>query len=280
MFKRVSCRSTINRVAGHGSELPEKLPNYRDTVFMTDGGVRDNLGLAPILEINRLRTSRKSPALPLYTFVSDGGRTYDLDPAPSGNWLFQLMRIMAIAISEPDQIRVEDLVRGGRQAMAAVPFRSFPPPSGDTEKEDLKCRETSVSEQVAREGLQHSSSSEQTGRTEARYAYGSIRRMPKHHSGFACPPKGRKWVDEDDIIKLSRLGTRFAALSDSLQERLINWGYLATHHGIPYIPLFWTDAERSKRLNVCALPYKSTGLAKQPADMASYGELCLLLNKE
>jgi hypothetical protein len=261
MFKRVSCRSTINGVAGHGSELPEKLPNYRDTVFMTDGGVRDNLGLAPILEINRLRTSRKSPALPLYTFVSDGGRTYDLDSAPSGNWLFQCARgpasygCSAFQVLPAAEWRYgkgrSEMPRdfgertGGPRGPATLIIKRADGPDGSAlrvREHPAYARSTTLDSLVRQKAGNGS-----TKTTSSNYRDSTPVSPP-------CPIAFRKGSSTGGILLLITV-FRISRFS-------------------------WTDAERSKRLNVCALPYKSTGLAKQPADMASYGELCLLLNKE
>ena len=48
----------------------------------------------------------------------------------------------------------------------------------------------------------------------------------------------------------------FAAVAAS-QSRLINWGYVSAHHGLPYVDFAWPDAELRKRwLAPCTLPYE------------------------
>jgi len=87
------------------------------------------------------------------------------------------------------------------------------------------------------------------------YAYWSIRRRPKLHRGFECPLTIPQWMVEE-VRTLSSVPTAFRAMPDDLQARLINWGYLAAHHGIPYVDAAWPEPEMRKRwLGPCALPY-------------------------
>ena len=59
-----------------------------------------------------------------------------------------------------------------------------------------------------------------------------------------------------EVLALSSVPTAFRALSADTQARLVNWGYLAAHHGLPYVDFAWPDPVlRARWLAPCALPY-------------------------
>lgn len=249
-----------------GKAIPrDDLSSYRDSIYLVDGGVRDNLGLAPIVQINRLRQLRRSPKGFLVTLVSDGGQSYDLDPAPSAFWPSQLLRIVGIAMSEPDELRVEGLIRSGQDTIDAVLQWQEEQKSFVTNP--LEC----IKEKVP-PAYQQAHRILASQQYKPLFAYWSIRRMPKHHVGFDCPGTDT-WIRQEDVRELSRIPTRLRRLSETQQKRLINWGYLSAPHGLPYIPLFWNPQVQSI-LNTCDLPHEDVGIGSA----APTARLCLLMN--
>jgi NTE family protein len=47
----------------------------------------------------------------------------------------------------------------------------------------------------------------------------------RSHMGDYGPPQGSLHVPDDKALQLARTATRLAEMDDTLQERLINWGY-------------------------------------------------------
>ena len=82
-----------------------------------------------------------------------------------------------------------------------------------------------------------------------------------------------------EVRTLSTISTAFRSLPDELQARLINWGYLAAHHGIPYVDFAWPDPGlRQRWLAPCSLPY-GPEITDPAGDSPSAREaLCLRLD--
>lgn len=81
---------------GSGSDLTS--PDYRDEVFLTDGGVYDNLGLETAWK--RYQT----------ILVSDGGGRFDPDPDPARDWLRQTYRVLSVIDSQVRSLRKRQVV--------------------------------------------------------------------------------------------------------------------------------------------------------------------------
>lgn len=214
---------------------------FRHSVNLIDGGVRDNLGIAPLEEMNRIRrlqgTSRITVAL-----ISDGGATTKLDVDPSTNWAGQAMRVLNLLSDQPDEVRVGDIIRTG-----SARLRTFGWEAGAT-LPNCVVGQPPPSLQQARQRAALSDEADA-------YAYWSIRRRPKFHLGFECPEGSENWMVAE-VSALSQIPTAFRALSDAQEARLINWGYLAAHHGIPYVDFAWPNAAlRAKWLGPCTLPF-------------------------
>lgn len=213
---------------------------FRRSVNLIDGGVRDNLGIASVEEINRARRLQE-PSRITVTLISDGGATTRLDADPSTNWAGQALRVLNLLSDQPDEVRVGNIIRIGNARLRKLGWYARPTTPG------CAVEQPPAALQLAR--LRAASESEDA------YAYWSIRRMPKLHSGFSCPEPNLGWMS-DEVRYLSLIPTAFRALPDSDQARLINWGYLAAHHGVPYVDFAWPDVDlRKKWLNACLLPY-------------------------
>lgn len=225
-----------------GRVLPEaERDNYRQAVYLIDGGVRDNLGIAAVEEINRLRRLQGLSRATV-TLISDGGATTSLDASPSTNWAGQGMRVLNLLSDQPDEVRVGNIIRTG-----SARLRTFGWYAGAT-LPDCVAQQPPRDLRLARRRAALSEDADA-------YAYWSIRRRPKFHLGFECPPASREWMVEE-VRALSLIPTAFRAMPDAEQARLINWGYLAAHHGLPYVDFAWPDAAlRAKWLAPCALPH-------------------------
>lgn len=227
-----------------GRVLPqdsEALMPYRKKVYLVDGGVRDNLGISTLEDMNRLRRLSGINQSTV-TLISDGGATTQFEGDPSANWSSQLFRVLNLLADQPDEVRIATIIRTSalrlRRAGWNATETSDACPSADIPLDLEKARLAAVDDQYA-----------------DAYAYWSIRRRPKLHRGFECPTNIPQWM-LGEVRALSSVPTAFRAMPDDLQARLINWGYLAAHHGIPYVDAAWTELETRKRwLGRCALPY-------------------------
>lgn len=226
-----------------------QLPEFRRSVVLADGGIRDNLGIAVIEETNRVRLLRsKGSRSSTATFVSDGGASIEMDPTPAANWWSVLMRVTGIMSDEPSDVRVANLIR--TQSLTLLNASNFDQFTNnrcvgerpDQDRQDrLVERETEYRRRIG-------------GLARDEYAYWSIRRMPKYHLGYGCPPLGSRL--ESEVRELSRVPTRLSSMDDALQARLINWGYLAAHQGIPYIDRLSVSREHLRDLRAsCSMPY-------------------------
>ena len=249
--------------------IPEsQMPKFRKSVHLLDGGLRDNLGVDPLDEINRIRDLRMLEIIrpTTATFISDGGRTYNVEENPSTMWQSQLMRVLDIVADEPDQLRIAKLVRDGNTRINTLLFNTgLPrPPSNCT-------GETTWTEQVL---LETKSGENALQRAHNTYAYWSIRRMPKLHNGYDCPINPRTWMSEE-VQSLSGVPTRMKKMERELQERLINWGYVATQHGMPYIDFLWTNDWRAFTLLPCQIPYPDISPTNSKVPVSALDAKCL-----
>jgi NTE family protein len=220
---------------------PDRRAEHRKAVHLIDGGVRDNLGIAAIEEMNRVRRLDKVHRVTV-ALISDGGATTPLDPDPPANWIGQTGRVLTLLADQPDEVRVGHLIRTGSARLRGFGWNPRPARPGCTQ--ELPPPKLDEARRLAALDTQADT-----------YAYWSIRRMPKMHSGFGCPSAKERWM-ADEVAELSVVPTAFRAMPDSLQARLVNWGYLATHHGLPYVDFAWPDlALRQRWLAPCALPY-------------------------
>src|SRR5262249_14301516 len=167
---------------------------------------RDNLGIASIEELNELvRSGRRDSALAagrqLDILVSDGGATYAQEAAPPTNWVGLAMRVINIGLSEPDEIRITRLI--SEVAAAHRVTGTHRPAHGPD------------------------------------VASWSIQRVPKWHAEYA-PQGPNDGVTAGDIIEVARVSTRLAALKVDEIDRIINWGYLAAHHALPFVDELFT----------------------------------------
>lgn len=216
---------------------------FRRKIYLTDGGVRDNLGISTIEEINRLRRLDGIEQVTA-TLISDGGATTAFEGNPSPNWLSQGHRILNLLSDQPDEVRIANIIRTSSVRLRMFGWKA-------TESTD-DCPTADIPPEL--EAAQRRAAND---RTADAYAYWSIRRRPKLHRGFECPPDIPRWMVQE-VRALSSVPTAFRAMPDDLQARLINWGYLAAHHGIPYVDAAWPDpAMRQRWLSPCSLPYGS-----------------------
>lgn len=215
---------------------------YRRDVYLIDGGVRDNLGISPLEAINRKRRLDKVPGSTV-TLISDGGATTSFDASPSTNWLSQSMRLLNLLSDQPDEVRVSNLIRTGSARLHGYGW--------DSSDSDPVCNDTRPPKELDQARLSAALST-----SDDAYAYWSIRRKPKLHRGFRCPEKIDDWMT-DEVHAMASIPTAFRAMDDAEESRLINWGYVSTHHGLPYVDFAWPDAELRKRwLAPCTLPYE------------------------
>ena len=226
-----------------GRVLPDDsktLASYRRKVHLTDGGVRDNLGIGTIEEINRLRRLDGIHQSTV-TLISDGGAITALDANPPSNWAGQGLRILHLMSDQPDEVRIAHIIRTNSARLRHYGWRGTES-SQDCPSPDIPPALEEARRRAAMD-LQFDA-----------YAYWSIRRSPKLHRGFECPEVPQWMLDE--VRALSSLPTAFRAMPAPLQARLINWGYLAAHHGIPYVDAAWPDPNiRQRWLGSCLLPY-------------------------
>jgi NTE family protein len=222
--------------------LPSQLAAFREAIHLTDGGVRDNLGIAPVEEMNRLRRlnglSRATVAL-----VSDGGATTSLDADPSAIWVGQTQRVLGLLSDQPDEVRVGNLIRAG-----SVRLRDYQWTAGPSRPGCANLHPPAALNDARRRVLLDADKHDA-------YVYWSIRRLPKMHTGFTCPDDSPLWM-VDEVRALSQVPTALRAMPSSLQARLVNWGYLAAHHGLPYVDFAWPDPQlRQRWLGPCSIPH-------------------------
>ena len=214
---------------------------YRETVRLIDGGVRDNLGIAAIEEINRLRRLQ-GVARATVTLISDGGATTTLHADPAANWAGQAMRVLNLLADQPDEVRVGHIIRTGSARLRTFGWNAGPTQPGCAAEQPPQNLE------AARQRASLATDADA-------YAYWSIRRMPKLHTGFGCPDASPRWM-ANEVAALSLVPTAFRAMPESLRARLVNWGYLSAHHGLPYVDFAWPDAVLRRRwLSPCTMPY-------------------------
>jgi NTE family protein len=136
---------------------------YKRRVYLSDGGVYDNLGL---------ETAWKNFKTVL---VSDGGQKMGPDADPSDDWVLHGLRVSSIVDNQVRSLRKRQLIDSFK--VSGGPY--------------------------SRKG-----------------AYWGIRADIRNYGladSLPCP--------EDRTLALAATPTRLCALDDSLQERLINWGY-------------------------------------------------------
>jgi NTE family protein len=89
-----------------GADLYDSV-DYRKELFLTDGGVYDNLGLETVW--NRCQT----------LLVSDAGAPFEFKPLPGTSWLQQALRAMDVATSQARGLRkralISDYTSGARK---------------------------------------------------------------------------------------------------------------------------------------------------------------------
>ena len=247
-----------------GRVLPQDdktLALLRRQIYLTDGGVRDNLGISTVEEINRLRRLDGIEEVTV-TLISDGGATTAFDAKPSTNWLSQAFRVLNLMADQPDEVRVANIIRQGSARLRSFGWSA-------TESSD-ECPTAEIPEDLERARRRAASD-----RMADAYAYWSIRRRPKLHRGFECPPDIPRWMVQE-VRALSSVPTAFRAMSDQLQARLINWGYLAAHHGIPYVDAAWPDpGVRQRWLSPCSLPYGPPSTDPKGEDPSARDARCL-----
>ena len=133
--------------------------DLQQSIFLTDGGVYDNLGLESAKDFETI-------------LVSDGGGQISPKVRPARNWAWQSIRILEIIDSQVRSLRkralIEDYVTGRRDG-----------------------------------------------------TFWSIRSDVADYG----PPQGSLPCTRDRTLKLAGVSTRLKAMDDTLQERLINWGY-------------------------------------------------------
>ena len=88
-------------------------------------------------------------------------------------------------------------------------------------------------------------------------AFWSIQRIPKWHNEYGKKPDF--WITAEDVGSIGKISTRLAALDETTQQRIVNWGYLAAHHGLPFVNALFRE---SKILSVCSLPFP-TGISER-----------------
>lgn len=225
-----------------GRVLPApSITEFRRSVHLIDGGVRDNLGIAAIEAINRQRR-RERGGFTTVTLMSDAGASTAFEESPAGNWLAQSLRVMHLMSDQPDEVRIGNIIRRGSAQLQMLGWDATATSSGCV----TGAPPTSLQLARTRAALSNDIDA---------FAYWSVRRLPKLHLGFQCPPEGRDWM-VGEVRSLSSVPTAFRALDRALRARIVNWGYIAADHGLPYMDFAWPDpALRARWLGSCDLPY-------------------------
>ena len=203
---------------------------FRKRVYLVDGGVRDNLALLAVDHINRLRVNEGRRALD--QLVSDGGTSFASDLSPYSNWFAQAYRVLDLALTEPDLLRIDALID------RSVTIED------ETERKSM-CKEAERWVQWRRRLC-----------LKPDAAYWSIqRRLPDH---WTADPDMNNVVSADTIRTLGGIPTRLSALPELEQRKLVNWGYVSAHFGLPFINRL--GRMEVVRLNECHLPYPAVGV--------------------
>lgn len=213
---------------------------FRREVLLTDGGVRDNLGLVAVQQVNGRRNEFLRRELDVLS--SDAGRSFGPEEDPHTNWFIQTYRVLNIATNEPDLLRIEALVtraiyREDEPEIVKLCAKEAQDPKWPRWRKEL-CFKADAS-------------------------YWSSERIPPQHEGYDVQPS--KLISPEHVKALGRLPTRLTRFPETVQRRLINWGYLSAHYGLPFINRLWQN--EIWRLNICKMPYKDglTGDAQQTA---------------
>jgi NTE family protein len=82
------------------SASDQTIESIRQKVWLTDGGVADNLAIEGIWYSTRLK------------LISDGGANVAAVESPPSDWLMQLTRITELIHAQPSQLRYRDLLAG------------------------------------------------------------------------------------------------------------------------------------------------------------------------
>ena len=256
----------------------EKQDSFRAQVYLADGGIVDNLGVSSIEEINRVRGLRlgKKKELLTVNLISDGGAATPMDPRPSTNWIGVFSRVTGLMSDQPNDLRGGNIVRGESQKTLTR--------NNDQDFTENHCEPNGAraprgeDRHAGSDGAQYSDDPSFTsghypagegrefdettsGRPSAddsddrrdSYAYWSIRRLPKIHYNMSCPVRltDKPWMTEE-VLTLASEKTDLAKLETPLQTRLINWGYLSAHHGLPYISALYRPSQRF--IERCRIP--------------------------
>lgn len=249
----------------------EEQDSYRREVYLADGGILDNLGVSSIEEINRVRRLRLNKIeVSTVNLISDGGAATPLSPQPSTNWIGVFRRVTGLMSDQPNDLRIGNIVRGASQrTLAANNGKDFtenhcerdkskegadadsrhPPLNAGLDSGNSNPYPNNLSAVERRREFGETGGHSTIGMMsdEGRnqidsYAYWSIRRLPKIHYSMSCPIRSTvnaPWMKEE-VVALASLKTDLAKLEIPLQTRLIDWGYLSTHHGLPYIEELYT----------------------------------------
>jgi len=139
------------------------------------------------------------------------------------------MRVIDIALSEPDQIRINALLTEVSQK--------------ETDRRRKK----------------------EQGQF-ADVAFWSIQRIPKCHNEYNCDDRYPcSTIKKEEIASLAAISTGLTALPSEKQSYIINWGYLSAHFGLPFLnKLFWSDSTEVERiLGKCSLPEIGRGISAE-----------------
>lgn len=229
----------------------DEFARYREEIFLTDGGVRDNLGMVAIEQINRRRIRGEKRALD--ELISDSGRAFGFHPDPFANWLSQGLRVMSITSSEPDALRIDALID-----------RSISYTEDNEAHCDLYRRE--------KRRLKEEQGGEPSFRLKALCfggdgAYWSVQREAPRHRYYEEPPA--RWIHRDDVGDLGKIATRLEELDETTRERLVNWGYLSAHYGLGFLNRLW-ECRQVRRLGACALPHPAAGLGERTGKATNF----------
>jgi NTE family protein len=247
------------------------LSQVRAKLYLADGGIRDNLGVSAIEEINRVRRIRMKNLFPgssdfrTVNLISDGGAATALDIQPSSNWFGVFSRVTSLMSDQPNDLRVENIIRSGaRNTLDGTNYSNFARnPCDEKNKLTLADREITIREYL----------SSQFGDS---YAYWSIRRLAKIHVGMRCPVKENSEWMRKEVRALASIPTNLAALNPSLQARLVNWGYLAAHHGMPYISSFITEPGTLRSfIEACKIPFSAKEIDPEADSQSAHAVECL-----
>jgi NTE family protein len=223
-----------------------EIERYRSEIHLTDGGVRDNLGIAAVQTINRRRIKGEKDALD--ELISDGGRAFDFEADPAANWLVQGFRVIGITSTEPDLLRIDSMLD---RAVSYLEDRTAQCKLYEQEKKRLRDnpplgrKDPEPSFRVA--SLCYGGDA----------AYWGAQRLAPHPIQFHERPD--PWIRPEDIATLGGLDTRLTALDKTTQQRLINWGYLSAHYGLSFINRLWQCSQLA-RLNRCDIPDEKAGI--------------------